>query len=144
MGAGAHDGDTSRATGGFKTPRMKHHRSLLPWQRARELAVKIHRAAARLPARERFERGSQLRRAAISVPASIAEECARHGAAEFAHEASIALGSLAEVDTLLDPARELNYLNGETLDRLESLRDRTSAATFALQRRLRGFSRRAP
>jgi four helix bundle protein len=119
---------------------MNRHRTLLAWQRARELAVEVHRAAARLPAAERFELGSQLRRAAVSVPANIAEGCARHGVAEFAHGVSIALGSLAEVDTLLDLVRELNCLDGETLDRLESLRDRTSAATFTLQRRLRGSS----
>jgi four helix bundle protein len=121
---------------------MNHHRTLLAWQRARELAVEVHRATARLPETERFELGSQLRRAAASVPANIAEGCARHGAAEFAHGVSIALGSLAELDTLLDLARELNYLDGETLNRLESLRDRASAATFTLQRRLRGSPRR--
>ena len=123
---------------------MNRHRTLHAWKCARELAVEIHRAAARLPATERFEMGSQLRRAAVSVPANIAEGCARHGAAEFAHGVSIALGSLAEVDTLLYLARELNYLDGETLDRLESLRDRASAATFTLQRRLRGSSKRTP
>ena len=122
---------------------MNRHRTLHAWKCARELAVEVHRAAARLPVTERFALGSQLRRAAVSVPANIAEGCARHGAAEFGHGLSIALGSLAELDTLLDLARKLNYLDEETLNRLDSMRDRASAATFTLQRRLRGSSRHA-
>ena len=117
---------------------MDRHRSLTAWQHSHELAVAIHRAAARLPSVERFELGSQLRRAATSVPANIAEGCARHGSAEFAHGLSIALGSLGELDSLLALVRDLGYLDISTLDGLEQARERASKAVFALQRRLRG------
>ncbi len=119
---------------------MNRHRSLTAWQRGRDLAVAVHRAAKDLPACERYELGRQLRTAATSVPANIAEGSARHGAAEFAHFLSIPLGSLAELDTLLALSRELEYLDRATADRLDALRDRASAAVFVLLRRLRGRS----
>ncbi len=121
---------------------MNRHRTLLAWQRSHALAVEVHRAAEALPASQRFEIGSQLRRAAVSAPANIAEGCARRGVAEFAHGLSIALGSLAEVDALVAVIRDLQILDAATLDRLDELRDRASAATFALQRRMRGRSRK--
>jgi four helix bundle protein len=80
---------------------MNRHRSLTAWTRSHDLAVAIHRAARLLPPEERFELGSQLRRAATSVTANIAEGLARRGAREFSHFLSIALGSLAEIDALL-------------------------------------------
>ena len=126
--------DTHRA-------RVNRHRSLVAWQRSHELAIEVHRATSRLPASERFELGSQLRRAAVSAAANVAEGSGRHGTAEFAHSLSIALGSLSEVDALLKVARDLGYLDGESLGRLDLLRDRASAAAFALQRRLRDAAR---
>jgi four helix bundle protein len=121
---------------------MNRHRRLLAWQRCHELALEVCRASARLPASERFELSSQLRRAAVSASANVAEGYARFGAAELAHCLSIALGSLAEVDALLVLVRDLGYWDDETHVRLDGLRDRASAAVFALQRRLRPARRR--
>ncbi len=120
---------------------VNHHRSLIAWQRSHELALEVLLAARRLPGVERAEIGSQLRRAAVSAAANIAEGSARHGAAEFAHSLSVALGSLAEVDALLRLLRDLACLDAPTLYRLDGLRDRASAAAFALQRRLRASIR---
>jgi len=118
-------------------PRVNRHRTLVAWQRSHELAVEVHRAASRLPASERFELGSQLRRAAVSAAANIAEGSGRYGEAEFAHGLSIALGSLSEVDALLKIARDVGYLDVDILHHLDELRDRASAAAWALQRHLR-------
>jgi len=123
---------------------MNRHRQLIAWQRCHELAIDVCRASARLPASGRFELSSQLRRAAVSASAKVAEGYARFGAAELAHSLSIALGSLAEVDALLALARDLGYLDEETHLRLDGLRDRASAAVFALQRRLRPPRHRPP
>lgn len=117
---------------------MDRHRSLPAWRHSHDLAVAIHRAAASLPAHQRFELGNQLRRAATSVPANISEGCARQGAGEFAHFLSIALGSLAEIDSLLALARELGCLDAPKADALEGLRVRATSAVFALLRRMRG------
>jgi four helix bundle protein len=122
---------------------MNQHRKLLAWQRCHELAIEVCKASARLPTSERFELSSQLRRAAVSASANVAEGYARFGAAELAHGLSIALGSLAEVDALLAVVHDLGYLDEETHARLDGLRDRASAAVFALQRRIRPARDRA-
>jgi len=122
---------------------MNQHRKLIAWQRCHELATEVCKASAHLPANERYELSSQLRRAAVSASANVAEGYARFGAAELAHALSVALGSLAEVDALLAIVRDLGYLDEETRIRLDGLRDRASAAVFALQRRIRPARDRA-
>ena len=122
---------------------MNGHRKLIAWQRCHELAIEVCKASARLPASERFELSSQLRRAAVSASANLAEGYARFGAAELAHALSVALGSLAEVDALLAVVHDLGYLDEETHLRLDALQDRASAGVFALQRRIRPARDRA-
>jgi four helix bundle protein len=73
----------------------------------------------------------------VSATANIAEGRARYGRAEFAHALSRALGSLAEVETLLQVACDLAYLGAEEYERLEAMRDEASRVTFALQRKIR-------
>ena len=102
-----------------------------------ELAHEVYRLSARFPAHERYCLTSQLRRAAISAPANIAEGYARYGRQELAHALSVSLGSLAEVDTLLEMARRLEYLSVAEHERLDTLRERASRATFGLQRKIR-------
>jgi four helix bundle protein len=141
--AAAQETDGDRSAGLAQLAQMNRHRRLIAWQRCHELAIEVCKASARLPSSERFELSSQLRRAAVSASANVAEGNARCGAAELAHGLSIALGSLAEVDALLAAAHDLGYLDEETHRRLDGLRDRASAAVFALQRRLRPSGQRA-
>ena len=79
----------------------------------------------------------QLRRAAVSAAANIAEGQARYGAAEFAHALSVALGSLAEVSALLDLAADLGYVSEADGGRVQNLRAEASRTVFGLQRKLR-------
>ena len=72
---------------------LRHH-SLVAWQRADDLFIKVHRLALQsFPACERFELGSQLRRAAYSVPANIVEGFARRYPRARLHFLNIAEGS---------------------------------------------------
>lgn len=79
----------------------------------------VYRETARMPASERFGLSSQLRRAAVSIPANIAEGAARHGPKELSRFLYIARASAAEIDTLLYICRNLGYLLEESYLALE-------------------------
>jgi len=99
---------------------LRHH-SLVAWQRADDLFVKVHRIANKqFPATERFELGSQLRRAAYSVPANIVEGFARRYRRGRLHFLNIAEASLAEVGYCLHVAHRLGYIDEKLLLELES------------------------
>ena len=89
---------------------LKSYRDLDVWQRSMELAKTVWRLSARFPAQERFGMTSQLRRAATSVPANIAEGAERHGTREFLQFLGIASGSLAETEPFLLLAERLGLL----------------------------------
>ena len=98
---------------------LRHH-SLVAWQRADDLFIKVHQlAVTRLPAFERFELASQMRRAAYSVPANIVEGFARRYRRMRLHFLNIAEGSLAELGYCLHVAHRLGYISSETLAEFE-------------------------
>ncbi len=116
---------------------MNQYRRFTAWQRCRELTCSVYRHTAGFPSDERFGLVSQLRRACVSATVNIAEGAARLGRVEFARFLGISLGSLAEVDALLDLSAELGSLGTEGKRELDGLRDRASRATFVLKRSLR-------
>ncbi len=91
------------------------------WQRSMDLVVECYEATKRFPDREAFGLTSQLQRAAVSVPANVAEGHGRQHRTEFVQHLSIAYGSLAEVETHIQIAQRLTYLStsdaGKLLDR---------------------------
>jgi four helix bundle protein len=96
------------------TPRqINSHKDLIVWQRSMQLVDRIYDIARELPARENFGLFSQLTRAAVSVPANIAEGRARSTAKDFAHFLVLARSSLMELDTLLEIAVRRHYIGPE-------------------------------
>ena len=77
------------------------------WKKSIELAENVYRLSSRFPSEERFGLTGQVRRAAVSVAANIAEGAERHGTGEYLQFLGVASGSLAEVETLLILARRL-------------------------------------
>ena len=92
-----------------------NHRDLEVWRQGRELTLFVYRATAGFPSDERFGLTSQMRRAAASIPANIAEGAGRQSDNELLRFVRIALGSLAELDTFLDLSAELGFLPNEDL-----------------------------
>lgn len=83
---------------------------LIAWQRAVDLVCEIYRVSAAFPGEERFGLTSQVRRAAVSIAANIAEGQGRASKNEFVHFLSIAHGSLREVETHIIIANRLGFL----------------------------------
>jgi four helix bundle protein len=101
------------------TVQVKSFRDLRIWQRAMDLVPEIYSFAQRLPGHERFGLADQMRRAAVSIPANIAEGHSRRYTKEFIHHLSIARGSLAELHTLLLLAEKLQYLARGEVEQVE-------------------------
>jgi len=89
----------------------RNHKDLLAWQRGMEFVTEVYRVTRSMPADERFGLTMQVRRAAVSVPANIAEGHARNGPNEFRHFLGIAKGSLREAETHLQIAINVGLLN---------------------------------
>ena len=96
------------------------HESLVAWQRADDLFIKLHRLALQsFPSYEKFELGSQLRRAAYSVPANIVEGFARRYRRARLHFLNISEASLAEVGYCIHAAKRLGYIDDATCEEIE-------------------------
>ena len=80
---------------------MRSYRQLDVWKRAIELVEAVYRLAADFPTDERYGLKSQLQRAAVSVPANVAEGYGRSHRGDYLRHLSIARGSLMEVETHL-------------------------------------------
>lgn len=104
-----------------------------------DLAVTVWKLSAGFPAEERFGMTSQLRRAASSVPANIAEGAGRSGTGEFLQFLGIASGSLAETETFLLLAERLQLLPPErskaALDQAEAVGRMLTALKRSLRKR---------
>jgi four helix bundle protein len=92
---------------------IKSYRDLETWQEAMNLVETCYRLTALLPSEEKFGLTTQIRRAAVSVPANIAEGYGRTHRGDYTHHLSIAKGSVAEVETLLMLTARLNLVTSE-------------------------------
>jgi four helix bundle protein len=90
---------------------MGDFKKLSVWQRSHELVLSVYRATAGFPSAEVFGLVSQLRRAAISISANVAESSGRSGNRDQARFLQIAKGSAKEVESLLLIARDLGFLS---------------------------------
>jgi four helix bundle protein len=90
---------------------IRSYRDLKAWQKAMELVREIYRVSRKFPKEELFGLMSQIRRAAVSVPSNIAEGHAKLSRKEYQHFLGHARGSLAEIETQILIAKDLDYLN---------------------------------
>jgi four helix bundle protein len=104
---------------------MRGYRDLVAWKQAMALVIEIYRVTCAFPKDELYGLTSQLRRAAVSVPSNIAEGYSRSSRNELHQFIGHARGSLGEVETQVEIARNLGYLSSpaasELLDRIAEL-----------------------
>jgi len=112
----------------------KGYHKLIAWKEAHLLTVMIYKISRQFPKEEIYGLTSQLRRAAVSVTANIVEGQARSSKKEFRQFLSISNGSLVECEYYLELARELQYLNDEEYQKLETQRAKTGYLVHALAR----------
>lgn len=94
--------------------KIRNFSDLQVWQSAHQMALEIYKVSARFPKEEQYGLTSQMRRAAVSVPANIAEGFARVGKNEKLNFYNIAQGSLAELRYFFILAHDLGFIPDAT------------------------------
>lgn len=121
---------------------MGDFKNLRAWQEARELFVASSRAITKLPPQERFLLCDQWRRAAQSVALNIAEGASRNGPRQFRRYLDIALGSLHEMEAILELVSASHYLLEAELQDLRLKRANCARMVYGLLRKMTDRSRR--
>ena len=102
----------------------KPHKKLDAWKLSMELVVDVYHGTNRFPSQEKYSLIDQIRRASISIPSNIAEGAARQTKRELTNYLHIARGSLSELDTQVELARRLGYLDDENWKILDQRMER--------------------
>lgn len=95
---------------------MKTFRDINVWQKAMILVTKLYQHTQKFPKEELFGLTSQMRRCAISIPSNIAEGFGRNSNIEFKRFLKISMGSLLELETQIEIAKNLKYIDETHFD----------------------------
>jgi four helix bundle protein len=114
----------------------KPHKKLDAWKLAMDLVGDVYRATEHFPQQEQYGLTGQVRRAVISIASNIAEGAARQTKKEFMNYLHMAQGSLSELDTQLELAKRLGYLDEATWRFLDQRMERVDKTISGLIRHL--------
>ncbi len=120
---------------------IQSYRDLEAWQLAMNFVIEVYTLTKVLPQDERFGLTSQLRRAAVSVPSNVSEGH-QLGGKFYKRSVSLALGSLAEVNTQLEIALRLKYVEQPHFESLTRTSSRLRQVLHGLRRSLVARERR--
>lgn len=116
---------------------MQNYKELRVWQKAHSFTLKVYEVTKVFPKDELYSLTNQLRRAASSIPANIAEGCGKNSNNEFAHFLNIALGSSNESEYFLLLSKDLGYLSPENHTELEDNINEIKAMLISLVNKVR-------
>jgi four helix bundle protein len=116
---------------------VQDFRQLKVWQEAHAIVLDVYRWTVPFPKEELFGLTSQMRRAAVSVAANIAEGCGRGSDADFARFLQLAMGSASETEYHVMLASELGFLNHEASRQLQERIIQVKRMLGTLLRRVR-------
>ena len=121
-------------------PLLQSYRDLLVWQKGIDLVVIAYKATSGFPKSETYGLISQIRRAATSIPANIAEGYGRGSRKEYLQFLQIAQGSLKELETHVIVSEKLFYLTSSQTKRVLTETDELGRMLGSLIRKLRSSS----
>ncbi len=99
------------------------YKNLDVWSKANELALSVYRVTKKFPKDELFGLISQMRRAAVSVPANIVEGYSRNTKKDRVHFYYFSRGSLTELEYYIDLSLQLDYITNEEHHQLIGLKN---------------------
>ncbi len=117
--------------------KIESFHDLVAWQKGMDLAEQVHQATRALPNTDLYTIGSQMRRAATSIPSKVAEGFTRRGKRVYRNHVAIALGSHAELRTLLELCRRLSLLARDVVGALDELSVHVGRLLYGLWRSLK-------
>jgi four helix bundle protein len=112
----------------------KPHKRLDVWKLSMDLVTLAYRVTDAFPNEERYCLIDQIRRTAVSIPSNVAEGAARQTKKEFKNYLHIAQGSLSELDTQLELAKRLNFLQPAQWEHLDEILERVDKMLSGLIR----------
>lgn len=120
---------------------MQNYKELKVWGKAHHFTLKVYEVSKSFPKDELYSLTNQLRRAASSIPANIAEGCGKNSQSEFAHFLNISLGSANEAEYFLILSKDLNYLNTDDFTKLSVSINEIKAMLITLINKVREASK---
>lgn len=97
---------------------IKTFRDLKIWQQSMELVTEIYITTSSFPEEEKYGLTSQLRRSSVSIPSNISEGFGRNSQGDFKRFVNISMGSLFELQTQIEVARNLEFISNEIFESL--------------------------
>jgi four helix bundle protein len=92
---------------------MRNYRDLQVWKKAHDLTLELYRVSQRFPRKEMYGITGQLRRAAVSIGANLAEGCGRRTSNELARFVRVAMGSASELDYHILLCRDIGLMSSD-------------------------------
>ena len=97
------------------------YRDLIVWQKGIGLVELVYSLTNKFPKKEMYGLANQLQKCVVSIPSNIAEGQGRNSSKDFKRFLYIAVGSLAELDTQIEIAKRLKYIDAEDATRVDSM-----------------------
>ena len=116
---------------------MVDYKKYTVWKKSHALVLEIYKTTRKFPSEEKYNLISQLNRAALSIPANIAEGCGRATQKDFVRFLDISAGSAFELEYLILVSKDLNFLNIEDSDNLMKEIEEIKKMLFSLISKIR-------
>ena len=115
---------------------INSHKDLIVWQKSIKLCKLVYKLTEKFPKEEVYGLTSQMRRSAVSIPSNIAEGRSRGTRKDFTQFLRIALGSASELETQIEIAKELSFMNNQEAVEIEDQLVEVSKMVMGLIKKL--------